>query len=78
MCAGSLHDVRILLTEDKDFGDLVFRRKQAVPGIVLMRIDLEDAGLKMARLAAAIERYSEGLFGRYTVVENGRLRSRPL
>jgi hypothetical protein len=30
---------RLLLTEDKDFGDLVFRDARPVPGIVLMRID---------------------------------------
>jgi predicted nuclease of predicted toxin-antitoxin system len=74
----ALRDTRLLLTEDKDFGDLVFRRKQPVAGVVLMRIDVEDAQLKMARLSAAIERYGDRLFGRYTVVENGRLRSRQL
>jgi len=40
----ALHDERLLFTEDKDFGDLVFRRKQTVPGVVLMRIDFEDVG----------------------------------
>jgi predicted nuclease of predicted toxin-antitoxin system len=30
---------RLLLTEDKDFGDLVFRHGQSVPGIILLRID---------------------------------------
>jgi len=60
----ALREMRLLLTEDKDFGDLVFRRGRAVPGIVL--------------LAAAIERYGEGLFGRYMVIEEGRFRSRRL
>ena len=74
----ALHDGRILLTEDKDFGDHVFRRQRAVPGVVLMRIDVENLELKTRRLAAAIERYGDGLFGRYLVIEDGRLRSRPL
>jgi len=69
---------RILLTEDKDFGDLVFRRQQPVPGVVLMRIDSEDLALKTTRLVAAIERYGAGLFGRYMVIEDRRLRSRSL
>jgi predicted nuclease of predicted toxin-antitoxin system len=30
-------DHRLLLTEDKDFGDLVFRQARPVPGIVLIR-----------------------------------------
>jgi predicted nuclease of predicted toxin-antitoxin system len=72
----ALKEKRLLLTEDKDFGDLVFRRERAVPGVVLMRIDTDNSKLKAARLAAAIDQYRKGLFGRYTVVEQGRLRSR--
>ena len=30
---------RLLLTEDKDFGDLVFRQAKTVPGVVLLRIE---------------------------------------
>jgi predicted nuclease of predicted toxin-antitoxin system len=69
---------RLLLTEDKDFGDLVFRRGNTLPGVVLLRIDPEHAALKAIRLAAAIDRYGAGLFGRYMVIEEGRFRSRPL
>jgi predicted nuclease of predicted toxin-antitoxin system len=69
---------RLLLTEDKDFGDLVFRRERAVPGVVLLRIGPETPALMVIRLAASIERYGEGLFGRYTVVEEARFRSRRL
>jgi predicted nuclease of predicted toxin-antitoxin system len=74
----ALREKRLLLTEDKDFGDLVVRRGHAVPGVVLMRIDPENAELKKIRLAAAIERYGEGLFGRYMVIEEARFRSRKL
>jgi predicted nuclease of predicted toxin-antitoxin system len=74
----ALREKRLLLTEDKDFGDLVFRREHAVPGVVLMRVGLENLELKATRLAAVIERYGEGLFGRYTVIEEGRSRSRRL
>jgi predicted nuclease of predicted toxin-antitoxin system len=69
---------RILLTEDKDFGELIFRRFRSVPGLVLMRIEPEYASGKWARLTAVVQRYGAGLAGRYTVVEMGRIRSRPL
>jgi predicted nuclease of predicted toxin-antitoxin system len=69
---------RLLLTEDKDFGDLVFRSRRSVPGVVLLRISPEDRHLKWARLSTAIEQFGTGLFGRYVVVEKARLRSRPL
>jgi predicted nuclease of predicted toxin-antitoxin system len=74
----ALGEKRLLLTEDKDFGDLVFRREHAIPGVVLIRIGPEFSALKPMRLAAAIERYGEGLFGRYMVIEEGRFRSRRL
>lgn len=51
----ALREKRLLLTEDKDFGDLVFRRERTVPGVVLMRIGPENPALKAMRLAAAID-----------------------
>src|SRR3974390_876150 len=69
---------RLLLTEDKDFGDLVFRQSKPVPGIVLLRIGAEHRQHKAARLTAAIERFGATLFGRYTVIERARFRARPL
>jgi predicted nuclease of predicted toxin-antitoxin system len=69
---------RILLTEDKDFGDLVFRHGRSVPGLVLSRIDPAMHELKRVRLDAAIRQFGENLLGRYTVVEEARFRSRPL
>jgi predicted nuclease of predicted toxin-antitoxin system len=76
--ARAQHDGRLLLTEDKDFGDLVFRQGGQVPGIVLLRTDPAMHALKLRRVEAAIARFSEGLFGRYTTIEEARFRSRPL
>jgi predicted nuclease of predicted toxin-antitoxin system len=43
---------RLLLTEDKDFGDLTFRQARPVPGLVLLRIDPGRRSQKVARLLA--------------------------
>jgi hypothetical protein len=73
------HDeARLLLTEDKDFGELVFRWKSSIPGLVLLRIDSERHLLKWQRLDAAIGHFGATLFGHYTVIEAGRFRSRRL
>ncbi|MFZ1883536.1 MAG: DUF5615 family PIN-like protein [Rhodoplanes sp.] len=72
------NESRLLLTEDKDFGELLFRRARHIPGIVLIRIDPQRRRLKSVRLRAAIDRLGDRLFGRYTVVEHSRFRSRPL
>ena len=68
---------RLLLTADKDFGELVFRRGQAVPGLILLRID-PDNGLVRARLLEAVDQFGQGLFGRYVVIDEVRFRSRLL
>ena len=69
---------RLLLTEDKDFGELVFRAGMPVPGVVLLRLPPEQYGLKWTRLEAAMAHFGNGLFGRYVVVEENRFRSRRL
>ncbi len=69
---------RLLLTEDKDFGDLAFRLTTPVPGVVLLRLGEHDNAVKWARLEAAIGHFGSSLFGRFVVVEDRRFRSRPL
>jgi predicted nuclease of predicted toxin-antitoxin system len=69
---------RLLLTDDKDFGDIAFRKARQVPGIVLLRIGPERRSLQWAQLEPAIAEFGEGLYGRYTVIEESRFRSRPL
>jgi predicted nuclease of predicted toxin-antitoxin system len=69
---------RLLLTEDKDFGDLVFRQARPVPGLIRVRINPARRLRKGARLLAAIDRFGDSLFGHYTVIEDARFRSRPL
>ena len=53
---------RLLLTEDKDFGELIFHLRHPVPGLVLLRIREEHRLQKWDRLAATIERFAEGPF----------------
>lgn len=69
---------RLLLTDDKDFGELIIRRRWAVPGVVLMRIASEQPQTRWKRLEAAIAHFNEGLYGRYVVIEESRFRFRPL
>ena len=69
---------RLLLTEDKDFGELIFRQARRVPGLVLVRIEPLRRFRKGPRLLSAIDRLGESLFGHYTVIEDARFRSRPL
>ena len=71
-------DQRILVTDDKDFGEMVFRRERESCGIVLFRIPPSQWPLKWKQLEGAIADYGESLAKRYTVIEPGRVRSQAL
>ena len=67
-----------LLTYDKDFGELVFRRHMIARGIVLLRF---DTGLQADRLAL-LQRHWQSIAGttdgNFTVVSDEQIRVRPL
>ncbi|MCC6982760.1 MAG: DUF5615 family PIN-like protein [Bauldia sp.] len=69
---------RLLLTVDKDFGELVVRQARPVPGLVLLRLGTANWISQAARVSVAISRQGTRLHGHYTVVEDGKIRSRPL
>jgi predicted nuclease of predicted toxin-antitoxin system len=69
---------RILITEDKDFGELVYRFRKSSKGIILIRIPIQDRRLKWLRLKVLIEKHSERLSGSFVVVDTRKFRFRPL
>lgn len=69
---------RIVLTEDKDFGELVYRLHRPVPGIILLRFDPADRPLKIPRLRSLLERHSNQLHGTFVVLDPERARIRSL
>jgi Uncharacterized protein conserved in bacteria len=69
---------RILLTFDKDFGELVFHRGlPAGSGVVLFRVT-PDSPEEAAGLALALVQSQPDLAGSFCVVTRDRIRIRPL
>ena len=69
---------RILLTEDKDFGELVFRLKKLVMGIILIRIGVKERSIKWGRLKRLLDMYGEKIPGNFVVVDSQKFRFRRL
>lgn len=65
----------LLLTADKDFGELVFRNREAHSGILLIR-SLDDAHENAANTVIAIEQYRPDLLNRFSVLMGRALRIR--
>jgi len=72
------NDGRILITEDKDFGELVYRLRKPSTGIILIRIDVKERHLKWGRLKKLIDNYSDRLTGNFVVININKFRFRPL
>ncbi len=69
---------RVLITEDKDFGDLVIRLGLPAHGIVLVRIEPADSDAKLLRLREVLETHPHRLAGCLTVVDRSKTRFRPM
>jgi len=64
----------ILITNDKDFGELIFRDKKTHKGVVLLRLDDERAANKIRVLKILIERYADQLNNNFVVVTENAVR----
>ncbi len=67
---------RVLVTADKDFGELVFRQGRVHGGIVLVRLHGLDATEKGRMTVAAIAEHGSELERSFAVLEKGRIRIR--
>lgn len=65
---------RILITNDKDFGELVFREKKQHKGVILLRLENERAVNKIAVLKRLLEKYESSLHGHFIVVTENTVR----
>lgn len=75
--ARGLREGRIVITEDGDFGNLVFSRGRAHVGVLFLRFPAsERAGLASAVVAAASQA-GDRLYHAFVVLQPGRVRIAP-
>ena len=67
-----------MLTEDKDFGELVVRLGLPAFGIVLLRMNPADSAAKLARLREVLDQEASRLPHFFVVVDESKARFRPL
>jgi len=69
---------RAILTRDKDFGELVFRRALVVPGVVLIRYQSPSRAEYLVTFVALWPEVALHLNGNFVVVTDNSIRVRPL
>lgn len=67
---------RILITNDKDFGELIFRQKLPHKGVILLRLPDETAQAKIEKLDYLLESYKDKLKDNFVVVTKEKVRIR--
>jgi predicted nuclease of predicted toxin-antitoxin system len=67
----------LLLTEDKDFGEMVYRQNASHHGVVLIRLAGLSRALRAALVSEAIKLHAAEFLGAFTVVAPGGIRIRP-
>ena|SRR5215472_1801942 len=70
---------RVLITEDRDFGELVYARGRSSAGVILVRFHNRARRAKATTVVEAVSKLGSRLEDAFTVVEPGRVRisSRP-
>ena len=66
----------IIITEDKDFGELSFRLQKPNLGIILFRLGNLPIHERIQKLNSLLVRYSSRLENRFTVISPQKLRIR--
>jgi len=68
----------MILTDDKDFGEIVFRKQRSCRGIVLLRLTGVDYSRKADHVIKVIDRYGSEMIGKFVVITAERVRIRKL
>lgn len=67
-------DKRILLTEDKDFGQLVYAHGYKIPGVIFLRFPSSARKSIAEDVVKLVDQQGENLIGCFTTVQPGQIR----
>lgn len=66
----------LLITSDKDFGELFFRLEKLHFGVLLLRLEGADINEKKKVVSSAIKKYGERISGKISVLNSKAIRIR--
>lgn len=74
----SLSPPGIIISEDKDFGELVYHHNVSVIGVILLRYSPSEFETIKHRLLAFISEHKPNLYGKFVVITLSKIRIRTL
>ena len=73
----ALRERAVLLTADKDFGEIVFHQRKTLQGVILIRLSGLPPSQKAEVVAMALERHGAKMEQAFTVITPKAVRVRP-
>lgn len=73
----SVVEQRILITNDSDFGELIFYRKLPACGVILFRLPMHAPHFFLKRMIDVLNDYPKSLLGHFLLVSETQVRIRP-
>lgn len=73
----SVQENRIIITNDKDFSDLIFLNKLEHKGVILLRFRTEKVQTKIKFLKYFLKNYSDKITNKFIVIDESKIRIRP-
>ena len=70
----ALAEQRVLITNDKDFGDKVYRDRRLHRGVILLRLEDERPTSKIRLLSSLLEAYPDKITDSFLVVTEKQVR----
>ena len=67
---------RMVVTMDKDFGELVYHSARIHAGVLLLRMEAATGEEKQQVVVDIVERYADAIAGKFAVYQRGKLRIR--
>ena len=69
---------RILITNDKDFGELTFLQKRLSYGIILLRIKGQHVDEKVSLLEILLKKHEDKLYKHFIIITRFKIKFRPM
>ncbi len=69
---------RILITNDKDFGELIFRLRKPSSGVILLRLQIDSAERRIKTVLSLIDKFLSQLYSHFVVANEFEVRIRKL
>ncbi len=78
VCEIANSEQRIIITNDKDFGEIIFYQKKIVYGIILLRVKGQNSSEKIILLEKLLENYSDKIINHFVILTKKKFRFIPL